>query len=212
MQYRKQLVKRAAVSPPAMEYVREVVSFSARRLKAKISRYGFLNAAEIQAARAVQNFNLEQVRSNLMGLPFVEFGRIQTAAGRDLLYGKTKDILCAEIAGMNHGVDGRKWEMGPYTVYLPIDIWPQLHYSGMHLVPDRLPEGDTARHWHHYGDSLEYDGGWCAAQFSSMFVSCMQVLDFPGVFRVVNRFLSTYYAGSPLARPTFGKVIDESRF
>lgn len=103
-------------------------------------------------------------------------------------------------------MDGGPYDMGPYTVYLPMDLLTRgTNSEHLHLVPDRAPE-TGCRHPHHVVRAGEHKIPWAVASqtcwggFGSVMTRILRDGDLVDLLRNIMIYLTRYDAHSVLTQ------------
>jgi hypothetical protein len=152
---------------------------------------------------------LDEVESKLRSLEFVSFHAEtvstvhKTASRRDMtpmLVAKTKPVSIRTGRSL--------WDMGAYTVYIPIKSLKNSSYAEFHFVPEYKPMTNS-RHPHHTAWDItgiiaavptEKDPHVCWGGFNGIIGSLVSDFDIVEIFRIITVYLGRYNAGSPLAK------------
>lgn len=213
MQLRKAITPRARVNSGVMDMIQSIAIDRWSDLEDRYKERRMLSSFDKKIAARIQPLvtgdAMERVKADLHGLPYEEFD-VFSHRNENYLVGRTRPIVCLEL-----GRRRAKWDLGQYTIYIPSKSWKSLIFTPISMLPERDP-WYTGRHFHHTGfptsnmaHPVDMSSHWCASQFSSIMTDLLGILDFAGEFRILHRFLSSYYANSPLTRQVLGRMIEE---
>lgn len=131
----------------------------------------------------------------------IEFNHAQWLAAH------TKEITMTQWNGDRQPGEGAsRWNMGPYTLYLPVEDFTNGATNRFHFVPEREPL-TIYRHPHHkayYNDirtpsrPLEMAPSTCWGSFGTIVTGCVTDGDIVETFRTLHAYLSRYNVRSPL--------------
>lgn len=149
-----------------------------------------------------RDFEITRLRS----LEFVKYEVIEHERAQ-WLAAHTKDITMTQWNGDRQPGDGAsRWNMGPYTIYFPVEEFISGITNHFHFVPDRAPL-TMYRHPHHkgyFGDirtptkPLQLSPSTCWGSFGTIVTGCVTDGDLVETFRTLHAYLSRYNVRSPL--------------
>ncbi len=149
-----------------------------------------------------RDFEITRLRSlEFTRYEVIEFNHAQWLAAH------TKDITMTHWNGDRQPGEGAsRWNMGPYTIYLPVEDFTNGATNRFHFVPDLEPL-TIYRHPHHkayYNDirtptrPLEMAPSTCWGSFGTIVTGCVTDGDIVETFRTLHAYLSRYNVRSPL--------------
>jgi hypothetical protein len=144
--------------------------------------------------------------TRLRSLDFIRY-EVLDHEGSRWLVAHTRDILMTRWDGERQpGENAQRWNMGPYTIYIPVDDFISGSTIHFHFVPDREPL-TMYRHPHHKGylvniitpaSPLQMDPSTCWGSFGTIVTGCVTDGDVVETFRALHAYLSRYNVRSPL--------------
>ena len=132
----------------------------------------------------------------------LDYQRFFTLEHRGEMYfcGQTRDVVMEEYGGANKCV--ARWDIGSYTIYVPVRTLLSVKPDLIHMVPDRSPL-TVSRHPHH---RASYDGDHpldrfpvtCWSQFATPVSIAVSEVNLVELFRFLRTFVGRYNNRSPL--------------
>ena len=153
----------------------------------------------INLQRFLSEQGFDQMKTRLRRLKYEKYANIRYK-DHNYLYGLTQDIIVT--------LDGGKYNVGPYHIFLPHKAFLVKNLGEIHFVPDRA-KMTGARHLHHtahssYGDDpnnpLDMSPHTCWASIGPSLKSALMDGDIADCFRVLYLFLIRLNPSSPLSR------------
>ncbi len=206
---------RAEVDPAFIQVMQEIA-------RAKIARYAdearympertrrFYVTKKAPVVARLTNLRTDKGRdyeiTRLRSLEFTRYAVVQSD-GAQWLAAHTKDITLVRWSGSREpGERAERWDMGPYTIYIPVNDFISGITNRFHFVPDREPL-TVYRHPHHKGyytsistptEPLQLSPSTCWGSFGSIVTGCVTDGDVVETFRTLHAYLGRYDPRSPL--------------
>lgn len=206
--------KRAQVTDEAVDWAKEFWKTAYSNMKATLEATNVRQRQELEfelepaMARirgAFQNPALMDAQiTSLRSLPYTHLDakvlRVDTQTSLNFLIARTKTVIIR---------DGGPYDMGNYTVYLPMTILKQGVGSGyVHFVPERDPKTYARTPHHTWHPNSSQDEPWmgqsstCWGGFSNMIVRIVRDGDLVDLLRNIYIYLSRFDRGSTLTSIT----------
>ncbi|MCL4561885.1 MAG: hypothetical protein M1281_14910 [Chloroflexi bacterium] len=196
------------VSQPFIEAIQEICRYRIDVLRQEIasaSSYARARVLEKNRYRIAKleaitletggRFGLDGLVTTLKKLPYEKFGLAQY---------KNDPWLAATTRPITIPYNGHTYEMGRYTLLMPVADARHGSLERLHMIPMKAPK-TAKRHPHHVlrvegpiTDPLAERPWTCWSEFSSVIMGMIQDADFPEFYRMLHIFLSRYNERSPI--------------
>lgn len=206
---RKALVATATIQP---DFEPAMIALYRRKLAemvkmARVSRR--MDENQQRVARYIRDYlksaeERERIVTVLRGLPFTEYG-VRKHGGLTWFYGLTQPIVMDEFTGYDATTVQRKWDIGPYYIFISDQYMLGGSTDEAHMIPLRKLNA-VNRHPHHIvqrpaDNPIACKVHTCVGNWGPMLLGLKNNFNLPELFRTYYIFLARFNEGSPLANP-----------